>query len=234
MLAVLDILFLQPLMAIYGAVYSLLPGSLGVGGRLIAFGILLNLFLIPAYRQMERRSRGFRELKQRVAREVARMKRHFSGRERYFYIRAVYRQHRYKPVAELLGSADLALQIIMFATVYRFISGLPELHGASFGPIADLGAPDTLLGGIHLLPLLMTAINIGATFAYSPERGRRLQGCALAVLFLVLLYNSPAGLVLYWTANNLFSLARNLARPLLSRGAGVLDAPSLREVLTQK
>ncbi len=93
MLAVLDTLFLQPLMAIYGVVYSLLPDRLGVGGKLIAFGILLNLFLMPAYRQMERRSRSFRELKERVAADVARMKRHFSGRERYFYIRAVHRQH---------------------------------------------------------------------------------------------------------------------------------------------
>jgi hypothetical protein len=32
----------------------------------------------------------------------------------------------------------------------------------------------------------------------------------MALLFLVLLYNSPAGLVLYWTANNAFSLLKNI------------------------
>lgn len=32
----------------------------------------------------------------------------------------------------------------------------------------------------------------------------------MALLFLVLLYNSPAGLVLYWTLNNVFSLLKNI------------------------
>ena len=31
----------------------------------------------------------------------------------------------------------------------------------------------------------------------------------MAVLFLILLYNSPAGLVLYWTLNNVFSLIKH-------------------------
>ncbi|MDR0526493.1 MAG: hypothetical protein LBG79_01535, partial [Spirochaetaceae bacterium] len=31
----------------------------------------------------------------------------------------------------------------------------------------------------------------------------------MALVFLVLIYNSPAGLVLYWTLNNIFSLAKN-------------------------
>jgi hypothetical protein len=32
----------------------------------------------------------------------------------------------------------------------------------------------------------------------------------MSLVFLVLLYNSPAGLVLYWTMNNIFSLAKNI------------------------
>ena len=34
---------------------------------------------------------------------------------------------------------------------------------------------------------------------------------AIATVFLVLLYNSPSGLVFYWTLNNLFSLGKNIA-----------------------
>ncbi len=51
----------------------------------------------------------------------------------------------------------------MFATVYRFLSGLEALQGAGFGPIGNLAAPDALLRGINRLSLLWTAINIGAT-----------------------------------------------------------------------
>lgn len=228
-LTLLDSLFLQPLMIIYAAVISWLPEAMGTGFRLIGFSIVLNLVLAPVYAQMERRSRQGRVLKQQVASDVARMKKHFRGRERYFYIRAVHRQHRYHPISDLLGSADLFVQILVFATVYRYLSGLEALAGASFGPIADLGRPDGLLGGVNVLPLLMTAINVGAVFSYVDDRGRRLQALALAAIFLVLLYRSPAGLVLYWTTNNLFSLIRNLVgRRVLSRLPPGITAPLSR------
>lgn len=210
MLQVFDNLFLQPLLSIYAYVFELSPEFLGTGERLIVFSVILNLALVPLYYQMELRSRLTRQIKERVAREVARMKKHFRGREQYFYIRTVYRQHRYRPIAELFRSADLFVQILVFATVYRFLSGLESLHGASFGPIADLSGPDRLLGGFNVLPLMMTAINAAAVFSYVSDRGKRLQALALAAIFLVLLYGSAAGLVLYWTANNLFSLLRNL------------------------
>lgn len=219
--AVLD-LFLAPLMLIYSFVYQLPEGWIGrnAGVQVIVFSVLLNLLLMPLYAQMEQRSAAKRAIRQQVASETARMKRYFRGRERYFYIRAVYRNHRYHPISELLGSADLLVQIVVFATVYHYLSGLDAVVGQAFGPIVDLSRPDGLLGGIHLLPLLMTAINAASVYYYVEERGKRVQAWALAVAFLVLLYQSPAALVLYWTANNLFSLFRNLLRKL-ERGVDV-------------
>lgn len=210
MLAFLDNLLLQPLMLVYAGIFDLLPEVLGIGPRLILFSLLLNLALLPAYQQMEQASRRTRQMRERVARDVARMRAHFRGRERYFYIRAVHRQHHYRPISALLGSADLWIQILVFATVYRFLSGFQAMQGESFLGIENLGAPDALLWGFNLLPLLMTAINIASAYAYVEDSSKRLQAVALAAIFLVLLYASPAGLVLYWTLNNLFSLLRNL------------------------
>lgn len=210
MITLLDTVFFQPLMQIYAAIFAALPSGLPVGLRLVAFGVIVNLLLLPIYNQMERNSRRLRDLRVRVDRDVERMRRHFRGRERYFYVRAVHRQYGYHPISALFSSADLFIQILIFATVYRFLSGLGALRGAPFGPIADLGLPDGLLGGLNLLPFLMTAINAASVFAYVEERNKRLQALGLAALFLVLLYSSPAGLVLYWTTNNLFSLLRNL------------------------
>lgn len=216
--ALLDTILFQPLLEIYAALFAAIPASLGVGLRLIAFGALVNLILLPAYLQMERSSRRSRETREEMGRDVERMRRHFRGRERYFYVRAVHRQYHFHPISALFGSADLFIQIAVFATVYRFLSTLPELRGAPFGPIADLGLPDGLLGGLNLLPFVMTAINAASVFAYVDDRGKRLQALALAALFLALLYASPAGLVLYWTSNNLFSYLRNvIGRRLLPR-----------------
>jgi len=231
MLEALDHLFVEPLMLIYSFVYHLPERWMqpDAGLQLIFFSVVLNLMLMPLYRQMEQRSAATRAVRQRVASEVARMKRHFRGRERYFYIRAVYRNYRYHPISELLGSADLLVQILVFLTVFRYLSGLEAVVGQSFGPIPDLSRPDGLLGGVHLLPLLMTAINAASAYYYVEERNKRLQAWALAVLFLLLLYRSPAALVLYWTANNLFSLARNLLR----RRLGTLSMQSLMPTLAR-
>lgn len=205
---VLFSVFVDPLMRIYEAMYSFLPPTIGEGGSIVFFSLLLNLLLMPVYAQMERKSRAGRELRARVATEVARMKRHFRGRELYYYIRAVHRQYGYRPISHLLGSSDLLVQVLVFATVYHFLSGLETLQGARFGPLSDLSRPDGLMFGFNLMPFIMTAINAAAVFAYVDDKSRRLQALALAMLFLVLLYASPAGLVLYWTMNNLFSLIR--------------------------
>ena len=210
--AILHAIFIEPLMEIYGFLLDLAPDNVDLGGRILFFSLILNLLLMPLYAQMERRSRSTRELKQRVDLDVERMQRYYKGRERYFYIRAVHRQHGYHPLSYLAGSADLLVQMVVFFTVYQYLAHLPTLVGASFGPFADLSKPDGLAAGINVLPFFMTLINLINVFSFVEDRARRMQALFLAALFLVLLYNSPAGLVLYWTGNNLFSLARNALR----------------------
>lgn len=218
MLEVMNALLLEPLSVIYSFCFETVFGWLSPGFALLAFALLLNLMLMPVYYQMEQRFRSQRELRERVSREVERMKRHFRGRERYFYIRAVYRQFDYRPISALFGSADLLIQVLVFATVYRYLLGLDVLVGERFGPIHDLSRADGLLAGVNALPLLMTVINAASVLVYVEDRAKRVQALLLATLFLVLLYDSASGLVLYWTMNNLFSLSRNLLqRRVLSR-----------------
>jgi membrane protein insertase Oxa1/YidC/SpoIIIJ len=223
MLGILHAIFIEPLSIIYGALLDLPAAVLGMGGRIVFFSVALNLMLAPLYFEMDKRSRRTRELQERVGRDVARIQRHYQGRERYFYIRAVYRQHGYHPIAFLAGSADLFVQVVVFFTVYHYLAGLEALVGASFGPLTDLSKPDHLLANINLMPFLMTAINVASVFSRVGDGARRTQALVLAGLFLVLLYNSPSGLVLYWTTNNLFSLLRNyLQRGLARQPRGTL------------
>jgi hypothetical protein len=62
----------------------------------------------------------------------------------------------------------------------------------------------------------MTLINIvsGAVYTKGFPLGDKVQLYGMAAIFLVLLYNSPAGLVLYWTCNNIFSLVKNCAKKI--------------------
>jgi len=79
-----------------------------------------------------------------------------------------------------------------------------------------MGRPDALftIGNfpINILPIAMTAINCvaGAIYTKGFPIKEKLQIYGMALIFLVLLYDSPSGLVLYWTMNNVFSLAKNI------------------------
>jgi hypothetical protein len=111
---------------------------------------------------------------------------------------------------------SLLLQIPFFMAAYNFLSNLAALRGVSFGPIADLAAADGMLtvAGItvNVMPILMTVINLISGVIYSRDMPlkSKIQMYGITLVFLVLLYRSPAGLVLYWTLNNVFSLCKNI------------------------
>jgi hypothetical protein len=79
----------------------------------------------------------------------------------------------------------------------------------------DLAKPDALLAtnnfSINILPIVMTLINCisAALYVKGFPAKDKIQLYGMAALFLILLYNSPSGMVLYWTGNNLFSLIKN-------------------------
>ncbi|MCR5587480.1 MAG: YidC/Oxa1 family membrane protein insertase, partial [Lachnospiraceae bacterium] len=107
-------------------------------------------------------------------------------------------------------------QIPFFMAAYHFLSNLSSLEGCQFLFINDLSKPDRIfvVNGlmINILPILMTIINILSGMIYSKgfKRNEKVQLYVVAGLFLVLLYNSPSGLVLYWTMNNMYSLVKNI------------------------
>ena len=88
------------------------------------------------------------------------------------------------------------------------------MNGASLGPIKDLGAPDGLLTvagmTINVLPFIMTAVNLVSAYIFTKDltSKTKVQLYGMACFFLVFLYASPAGLVFYWTLNNLFNLVK--------------------------
>ena len=207
----LDNLILQPLMVIYNQVFTaILAQVTGIGWALIAFGVALNLILLPIYFWMEQAGRDRALARAVVDREIERMKAHYKGRELYYYIKTIHRHYGYSPISVVFSSSSLYLQILVFASVYFFISQHDALNGAEFYSIIDLAKPDGLLFGINLLPILMTLANVISTIVYDNRGTTRLKGFGLAAFFLLLLYSSPSGLVLYWTSNNVFSLLRNL------------------------
>ena len=176
----------------------------------------INLLVLPLYRRADAMQEEERQTSIKLKPGIDQIRKAFKGDERFMILQTYYRQNDYKPYYALKGSLSLLLEIPFFIAAYHYLSHSYVLQGAAFGPIADLGAPDNLirLGGIslHLLPILMTLINIvsGAIYTKGMPLKSKIQLYGMAVIFLVLLYESPAGLVFYWTLNNLFSLVKNI------------------------
>ena len=227
-------------MSIGSALYKLLIGPLELlfevifalaqrvvyhpGLAIVCLSLAMNFLVLPLYRRADALQAEERDLEASLEPWASHIKKTFKGDERFMMLQTFYRQRGYKPSYALKGSLSLLLEIPFFIAAYRFLSGLQLMSGVSFGPIRDLGAPDGLLvlGGmaINLLPILMTAINAVSAAIYMkgfPLKSK-IQMYGMALIFLVLLYKSPAGLVFYWTLNNLFSLVKNIFYKLKNPG----------------
>jgi len=183
------------------------------GLSIICISGAVSVLCLPLYMVAEKWQVVERNIQKRLAPKIAKIKVIFSGDERYMILSAYYRQNSYHPIYALRSSFGLLIQIPFFMAAYSYLSQLQALRGIPFLLIKDLGRPDALIpfaGGINLLPVLMTLINCAAGTIYTRGLGIRdkVQIYGMALLFLVLLYNTPAGLVLYWTLNNVFSLVK--------------------------
>lgn len=186
------------------------------GWSIVLMSLVVNFIILPIYIQAERWQENERKIKNSISEKEKMIKRAFKGQERFAMISTLYRQAGYSPLLALRSSLGFFLQIPFFCSAYLYLSELKELQGVHFWIIQDLGVPDHLISlgnySINFLPILMTVINLLSAFIYTEGLGKKdkIQLVGMAILFLVLLYDSPAGLVLYWTCNNIFSLCKNI------------------------
>lgn len=221
---IFDILYtilIGPLKLLFEIIFSIsyyVTGSPGLA--IIALSLVMNILLLPLYNRADKIQEEENQIQARMKDGVDHIKKAFKGDEQYFILNTYYRQNGYKPIYALRNSISLLLEIPFFIAAYDFLSNLQLLNVSSFGVIGNLGAPDGLLGGINLLPILMTLINILSSIIYTKGRPFRdnIQLYVLAILFLILLYDRPSGLVLYWTLNNLFSLGKNVVGKIKNKG----------------
>lgn len=206
------------------------------GISIIFVSLVVNILVLPLYMRADVLQTDERNKQKQMEPVIKHFRSTFKGDERFLVLSTFYRQNDYQPWYALKSSLSLLLQIPFFTAAYSFLSNLQLLQGESFLFIRDLGKPDStfLIGGfpINLLPIAMTVINLVSSAIYTkggPIR-EKVQTVALALIFLILLYNSPAGLVFYWTLNNLFSLGKNIVMKLL----GITKSPDAEEEKTNE
>lgn len=210
-------LVIKPLELFFEFVFTLANRIVGhPGWAIVILSLAVNFLVLPLYKRADEVQKQERELEDRLNDGIAHIRKTFKGDERMMMLQTYYNQNDYSPLYVLKGSVSLLLQIPFFMAAYRFLSGLILIRGVSFGPIHDLGAPDELLAfagiTVNVLPILMTLINFISGYIYTKDMPlkNKIQLYGMALLFLVLLYNSPSGLAFYWTLNNVFSMFKNI------------------------
>lgn len=221
-------LIILPLVFIYELVFTISCNILSVHFKsindfflvgIILVSIFVNVLSLPLYNAADDLQKKEREKQKTIQKVASHIKKSFSGDEKIFVLSTYYRLENYNPIYQLKTSIPLLLQIPFFTAAYIFFTNATIFKGMPLHCIPlikDLSEPDRLLllNGytINVLPIIMTVINLISSLIYTNDLSikDKLQPIVLALIFFVLLYNSPSALVIYWTFNNIFSLFKNI------------------------
>ncbi len=116
----------------------------------------------------------------------------------------IYREEKVNPMG---GCFPIMIQIPVFIALYWVLLSSVEMRNAPWiGWIHDLSAPDPFF----ILPIVMTLTTLLQT-ALNPAPPDPMQAKMMWIMplvFSVMFFFFPAGLVLYWITNNVLSIAQ--------------------------
>lgn len=116
----------------------------------------------------------------------------------------IYREEKVNPLG---GCLPIMIQIPVFIALYWVLLSSVEMRNAPWlGWITDLSAKDPY----YILPLVMTATTLLQTWLNPtpPDPVQAKMMWIMPLVFSVMFFIFPAGLVLYWITNNLLSIAQ--------------------------
>jgi YidC/Oxa1 family membrane protein insertase len=138
---------------------------------------------------------------------------------------AMYKKEGVSPLG---GCLPMLLQFPILIAFYWLLNTHFALRGAVFIPgwINDLSAPETVVsftpikilsfefGAIRALPFIMLVTTfLSSKLMQSPStdasgRNMKMMTYMMPIMFFFILYNMPSGLLLYWTMQNIFTVAQ--------------------------
>ena len=214
-------LIISPIEMIVDLVFKFFTEEISGGGiAIIGVSLVINFLTLPLYNKADKIQQKERDLQLKLEPRVKKIKSAFKGDEQFLILSEYYRQNNYHPLYSLRNALSIIIQIPFFMAAYNYLSNCDALKDVSFFFLKNLGEPDALfsisigskLFVVNILPIIMTLINVVSGIIYSKgfPLKEKIQIYGLAAIFLVILYNSPSGLVFYWILNNLFSLGKNI------------------------
>lgn len=206
----------KPLFSILNFFYKYC-GNFGVSILIVTVLVKISMFGMAnkSYRSMKRMKA--------LQPEVDRLKVTY-GDDKVKFNQAVMELYKREKVNPVAGCLPLLIQIPVFFSLYKVLYVTIEMrHAPFFGWIQDLSAPDptsifNLFGllsfsppsflMIGVWPILM-AVTMYMQQSMSPPPADEVQAKVMKfmpAMFLFMFSNFPAGLLIYWTWNNMLSI----------------------------
>jgi len=214
----------QALYFLLGGIVMLVPQW---GLAVMVMSVIVGLLMRPLSKIADRLQNQVHEIDARLAPTLADIKKNYKGAEQSEKIIAMYKDEGVHPLYSLKSLVGVFVVIPIFIGAFDMLAENIHLSGESFLWIADLSHPDAFMllpfslpffgGYLNLLPFIMTGFSFIASklhthpamdAAQQRKQSRNLVFMSLG--FLVLFYTFPAGMVLYWTTNNLISVVKML------------------------
>jgi YidC/Oxa1 family membrane protein insertase len=201
------------IVAILKALYQIIP-NYGVAIILLVFGLKLVFYPLN---QAQARSMKKMQVIQPLLKQINDKYKN-NAQEKQRKTLELYRQHKANPMG---GCLPMVIQIPIFIALISAFSGSYELWGSPFikGWIDDLSEPDTiyrfaeslpLIGGlnVNILPVIMAVSQVLQTqfTMVSVDKNQKLMMQVLPIVMVVMLWNFPSGVVLYWILFNILSV----------------------------
>ena len=189
------------------------------GLAIIALTILIRIALFPLA------SKSFREISKirNLHPDIAQIRASY-GDDKMRMNREIMKLYQAKNVKPMMGCFPVIIQVFIFFALYKVLYVTIEMrHAEFFGWINDLTAPDptSIFNLFGLLPYkvdipfgiwpCLLGITMIVQQKLNPAPADPMQAKMMKILpyfFTILFASFPAGLVIYWTFNNTFSIAQ--------------------------
>lgn len=196
------------------------------GLAIISLALAVKFLMLPLTTIADRWQHEVNEIHSRLDPHLKEIKANYRGEEQVIKIHELHKEHDTHIFFTFKSLFGFLIQIPIFIAVYTMLGENFALDGVSFLWTKNLAQPDhfyklpftTPFFGeyINLLPFIMTLVTILASLLFDAhtlsadlKKKQQRQLYMMALLFFVLFYTFPAGMVLYWTSTNLIQLLKD-------------------------
>lgn len=175
------------------------------GLAIIIFSILIKVVLYPLTRKSFQSMRQMQELQPQMT--ALREKYKKDPQRMNQETMKLYKEYHVNPMG---GCLPMLLQMPVLFALFNLFRTTIMLRQASFLGIKDLSAPDNLLWGVNLLPLLMGVSMLIQQKLSMKDPKQKAMVYMMPIFLTYIFYKMSAGLNLYYLMFNLLTIAQEM------------------------